>query len=252
MYDDFSTEYDRFVNWPSRLAYEMPFILEKLEEAGARRVLDTACGTGMHAIALAQAGYEAAGADISAGMIARARVNAQAAAVTMDLQQAGFGHLEKTFSPGRFEAVLCLGNSLPHVLSAELVVAALADFAACMKPGGLLVIQNRNFDAIMSGRSRWMEPQTAQEGGTEWLFLRFYDFEPDGMLSFNILTLRRTGQMNWQQSIGTTQLRPLLAEDLKTALEECGFQFPRLYGDMTGAPFDAASSGNLIICARLA
>ena len=48
MYDTFSTDYDRFVNWPSRLAAELPFIESQLEAAGARRVLDAACGTGQH------------------------------------------------------------------------------------------------------------------------------------------------------------------------------------------------------------
>jgi 2-polyprenyl-3-methyl-5-hydroxy-6-metoxy-1,4-benzoquinol methylase len=65
----FSTEYDRFVNWPGRLRLELPFLQTQLRQGGVKRVLDSACGTGMHAIALAQEGFEAAGADISAGMI---------------------------------------------------------------------------------------------------------------------------------------------------------------------------------------
>ena len=68
-YDNFSPDYDRFVSWSGRLAIEMPFLEQKLRETGARRVLDAACGTGMHAIALAQVGFETAGADLSAGMI---------------------------------------------------------------------------------------------------------------------------------------------------------------------------------------
>ena len=62
MYDDFSQDYDRFVDWPGRLAVELPFLEARLKEGGARRVLDAACGTGMHALALAERGYEAAGA----------------------------------------------------------------------------------------------------------------------------------------------------------------------------------------------
>ncbi|MDY7040920.1 MAG: class I SAM-dependent methyltransferase, partial [Chloroflexota bacterium] len=76
LYDPFSSDYDRFVNWKERLAYELPFIERQLTAVGARRVLDAACGTGMHAIALAQRGYEVIGADLSAGMIERARENA--------------------------------------------------------------------------------------------------------------------------------------------------------------------------------
>ena len=60
-YDDFSGDYDRFVNWEERLSAEMPFLLEKLQTAAPEedrpiRVLDAACGTGMHAIALAKSG----------------------------------------------------------------------------------------------------------------------------------------------------------------------------------------------------
>ena len=77
MYDDFSVDYDRFVDWPERLAVEMPFIVEQIGDSA--RVLDAACGTGMHAIALGQQGHEVAGADLSPGMIKRARANAEAA-----------------------------------------------------------------------------------------------------------------------------------------------------------------------------
>jgi len=79
LYDVFSADYDRFVDWPSRLAYELPFIEEQLAAGGARRLLDAACGTGAHAIALAQQSYTVVGADLSAGMIERAQQNASAA-----------------------------------------------------------------------------------------------------------------------------------------------------------------------------
>ena len=251
LYDDFSSDYDRFVDWPGRLAYEMPFLHGQLKDAGARRILDAACGTGMHAIALSQAGFEVAGADFSAGMVARARENAQTAQVPVRFEQAGFGELERNFGQEQFDALLCLGNSLPHALSAEHVTAALADFAACLKPGGLVIIQNRNFDAVMKGRQRWMEPQSAREDGKEWLFLRFYDFEADGRLTFNILTLKREGEEPWSQIAWRTSLRPLLAEDLRSSLTRAGFGMITLYGDMKGQPFEPVTSGNLIACARL-
>ena len=252
MYNAFSSDYDRFVDWPARLAFEMPFLQSQLKEAGATRLLDAACGTGMHAIALAQAGFDVAGADFSLGMIERARTNAQAAQVAVQFEQAGFGELEKVFGAGQFDVVLCLGNSLPHALSSEQVAAALVDFAASLKPGGLVIIQNRNFDAVAANRMRWMEPQAAREGEAEWLFLRFYDFDQDGLITFNIVTLHREGGNAWTQSVHSTRLRPLLADEMRTALNTAGFQSISLYGDMKGMPFDPATSGNLIVCARRA
>lgn len=259
MYDDFSADYDRFVNWEARLAAEMDFIEGWLEEAGARRVLDAACGTGMHAIALAQGGYEVVGADFSAGMIERARENAAGAGADVRFEVAGFGALARALAPtgsaGDFDAVLCLGNSLPHLLTPADLAAALADFAACLRPGGLLLVQNRNFDAMLARRERWMGPQSHRERvdgeDVEWLFLRFYDFEPDGALSFNLLTLRREGAGPWAQQVASTRLRPLLQAELAGALRTAGFDRLDCRGDIQGAPFDPESSPNLIVISRL-
>lgn len=250
LYDTFSTDYDRFVNWTNRLAVEMPFLQSQLKEAGATKVLDAACGTGKHVIALAKAGFTAAGADLSLGMVEHARKNAQSAEMDVRFEQAGFGQLARAFGSGTFDAVLCLGNSLPHLLTQEDLSSALADFANCLKPGGMVLIQNRNFDAVMKNRLRWMEPQAAREGDAEWIFQRFYDFEPNGLLTFNVTTLRRIGNDNWQQSISSAQLRPLLSAEMRPALESAGFELVTFFGDLGGSPFDPASSGNLVIQAQ--
>ena len=56
-------DYDRFVDWEGRLAHELPFFDRLFGQHRVRRLVDTACGTGHHAIALAQRGYQVAGAD---------------------------------------------------------------------------------------------------------------------------------------------------------------------------------------------
>jgi SAM-dependent methyltransferase len=263
-YDSFSDDYDRFVNWNERLAFELPFFTKQLAalqpEAGQAqagqsrlRVLDSACGTGMHAIALARQGYAACGADLSGGMVARSRANAASAGVDTPFFEAGFGQLAETLTSAALlpcDALLCLGNSLPHILSPEVLQASLRDFAACLRPGGLLVIQNRNFDAVLVHRERWMEPQSAREGDGEWLFLRFYDYRPDGCIDFNIVTLKRTGAGSWKQSITTTALYPLRQAELLPALDAAGFTDLTCYGSLNGAPYDPQSSGNLVVTAR--
>lgn len=256
MYDEFSSDYDRFVNWSERLQAEMPFLLGQFQELGGqRRVLDAACGTGMHAISLVESGYNLVGTDLSAGMVAKARLNAGNAGIKVTFLVAGFGELAPALrregllvSP--FDAVICLGNSLPHLLSPQALATALTDFAACLRPGGLLVIQNRNFDAVMAQGQRWMEPQSYREGEREWIFLRFYDFEPLGLLAFNILTLRRDGGGVWQQHIATTRLRPILQGELLQALATAGFSNITSYGSLAGADFNPQSSGNLVVTGR--
>jgi SAM-dependent methyltransferase len=227
----------------------------------------------MHAIELARRGYKVVGADPSVPMIERARENAATAEVKVPFVVTGFGDLaeklalspalsevegvaeEPALSPvegvsGQFDAVLCLGNSLPHALGAEDLGDALTDFAAVLRPGGLLLIQNRNFDAVMGHRERWVEPQAHGEGETEWLFLRFYDFEPDDTLTFNLMTLRREGAGDWSQRVTSTRLWPLRQKELTAAMVEAGFGSIACCGDMAGLPFAPGSSPNLIVTAQ--
>lgn len=250
MYDTFSNAYDRFVNWDERLQVELPFLEDQLKKVKATTVLDSACGTGIHAIALAQKGFASTGADLSAGMITRARLNAQVQGLEIPFHLAGFGELFTSLEQKQFGAVLCLGNSLPHVISLQAIYAALVDFYHCLLPGGVLIIQNRNFDVVLSQKERWMEPQSHQEGAREWLFLRFYDYEPTGLITFNIITLEKQINGSWEQEVVSTQLYPVQHVDLKNALENTGFKPIHFYGNLQGAPFNASQSGNLVVVAK--
>jgi len=265
MYDSISSVYDRFNNWPARLGYELPFLEHLLNPKSLQppqpiRVLDAACGTGKHAIALAQKGYRTAGVDFSQAMISIAQANAAAAGLQIPFLAAGFGDLknaiylqpagEKLAVLFPFEALLCLGNSLPHVLSAESLRQTLADFYACLAPGGKLILQNRNFDAVLRQKNRWMDPQSFEEEDEQWIFIRFYDFEAGGLINFHIMTIHRKTKGAWEQQISSTQLRPLLSDDLQKDLTDCGFSNIRVFVNMAGEPFNRENSPNLIIAAE--
>ncbi len=247
MYDELSVDYDRFVDWPSRLAVELPFIVALLKEHHVANVLDAASGTGMHAIALSRQGFDVTGADLSRGMVEQARANARSAGVWVRLEEAGFGNLSRFFSLGSFDAVLCLGNSLPHVLSRDDLDKTLVDFAACLKPHGVLLVQNRNFDAVIADHARWMEPQSYSEKGAEWVFQRFYDFDPDGLLSFNMITLKHPAGGKWTQDVVTSRMRPIMKFELLLCMHEAGFTHLKSYGDMTGQEYNHEKSPNLVV-----
>ena len=256
-YDDFSQDYDRFVNWGSRLEAEIPFVEARLAELDQPEgvkpsILDAACGTGMHAIELARRGYRAAGADLSRLMVEKSRQNADEAGAEVVFKPAGFIQLAETFEGEEiypFDALICLGNSLPHLTSQEDIRKALVDFGACLRPGGLLILQNRNFDAVMAKRERWIGPQSRHEGDREWLFLRFYDFDADGLITFNIIRLNREDDSPWTQNLSSVRLFPLMQEQLAQLLEESGFTDLRYYGIMDEVAFDPAGSENLVAVA---
>ncbi len=255
MYDALSQTYDRFVDWNSRLAYELPFLEQILDSLPSRAgektaVLDVACGTGMHAIALAQRGYRAVGSDVSQSMIHQARENARQAGVEVRFEVAGFGEQTAQFGEESFDAVFCLGNSLPHLLNETEVLNALKDFYRLLRPQGVVLIQNRNFDRVLQTLQREQEPQSFRQGEQEWIFIRFYDFLEDGLIRFNFLTLFRRGDQDWQQDWQSSLLKPLLATDLSCWIEQAGFSVLRLFGSLAGDAFDATTSPNLVLLAQ--
>jgi SAM-dependent methyltransferase len=247
LYDSLAVDYDRFVNWEGRLAHELPFFLSLFQEHGVRMVLDSACGTGHHALALSRQGYTVSGADLSTGMIDLARENAAAQQVQVSFEVAGLGALVETFGTVSQDAVLCLGNSLPHLLSATAVQQSLADFAGVLRPGGLAILQNRNFDRVWAERDRFMPPQSYRDAAGDWLFVRFYDFHPE-TVTFNMIRLWRT-EGDWQHCVEATELRPIFHDDLASALAAAGFGEVGFYGGYDCTPFDPTQSGDLIAVA---
>jgi hypothetical protein len=179
-------------------------------------------------------------------MVERAQANAAAAGVDARFEVAGFG--EAAALGEKFDAAICLGNSLPHLLTGEAVSAALADFAAVLRPGGLLVLQNRNFDRVWAERERFMGPQSYRDGAGEWLFLRFYDFHEE-TITFNMIRLWRTGE-EWSQSVEATELRPIFRDGLQAALAQAGFGDVTFHGAYNGSAFDPAQSGDLVAVAE--
>jgi SAM-dependent methyltransferase len=242
LYDALAADYDRFVDWQGRLSHELPFFASLFEAHGVQRVLDAACGTGHHAIALAGQGYQVVGGDLSEAMIQRARENASNHRGDLSFVVAGLGGFAAVGET--FDAAICLGNSLPHLLSARAVAETLADFAAVLRPGGLLIIQNRSFDRVWGRRERFMPPQSYRDDSGEWLFVRFYDYHQE-TVDFNMVRLMRSGD-EWAQDVESTQLRPIFRDDLAAALMAAGLGEIACYGSYDGSAFDPDRSGDLI------
>jgi SAM-dependent methyltransferase len=247
-YNRLAKAFDVMTDWQSRLALEMPFLQRNLDQQEAQSVLDTACGTGWHAIALAQRGYRATGCDASPVMIEMARTNAATAKADVPFEVADFNHLDK-FSE-TFDAVLCLGNSLPHLLSQEALVKALQQMRGKLHPGGLLILHNLNYDMRMAKKPRFF----SANGHDRALVWRFADYGPEFITFHTALFERKTEgadqkSVPWSVQVNSTLHRPLLQGDLDQTLDWAGFSGLRHFGGLDGSPFEREKSGDLVIVA---
>jgi len=262
-YDRQAAIYEVMNDWPSRLALELPFIRRALEQVRARTVLDVACGGGHHAIALAREGYTVSGADLSAEMVELARRNAAQAGMSVHFEQAGFADIGARFSQ-TFDAALCLGNSLPHVLTEVEQLASLAAMRDRLRAGGALVLQNLNYDLRWKNRPRFFALNSVTLDGCPVLVWRMADYhdpgtrapglagpcpEP-GLITFHIAAIEQDANGAWQATVKSTLQRPLFSADLTRWLAQVGFENIRLFGGMDISSFDPDSSPDLVMIAQ--
>lgn len=112
-------------------------------------MLDVATGTGFHSVALLSAGFETVSADGSAEMLARAFENGQKRGDhILRVVQADWRWLNRDVH-GEYDAIVCLGNSFTHLFSERDRRKALAEFYAMLKHDGILILDQRNYDAML-------------------------------------------------------------------------------------------------------
>jgi glycine/sarcosine N-methyltransferase len=248
-YDRLAKAFDVMTDWQTRLAQEMPFLQRNLDEHTARTVLDTACGTGWHAITLAQKGYAAAGCDASPAMVERARANAAQAGLEVGFEVAGFASLSRFAE--KFGAVLCLGNSLPHLLSQEELVSALQQMHERLIRSGVLILHNLNYDLRLKKKPRFF----SANGSADTLVWRFADYGPEFITFHTALFQRNASEgggevASWSVQVNSTPQRPLLQQDLDGSLVRAGFTDIRHFGGLDGSAFHREESPDLVIVAE--
>ena len=234
-YDRLARAFDVMTDWPARLAFEMPFIQRTLNQQNARSVLDTACGTGWHAIALAQKGYTTAGCDASPAMIERARTNAAKAGVNVRFETADFQRLD--LFPEKFNAILCLGNSLPHLLSREELLEAFGQIFGRLEHGGVVILHNLNYDLRLKTKPRFADY------GAQFITFHTALFERKN-------PKESTQTPSWSVEVNSTLQRPWLSRELDDALTQVGFGDIRHFGGLDGSAYEKEKSGDLVIVAQ--
>ncbi len=204
--DKYQTEYvqsfvekwDELIDWDARSASEGDFFIEALKARGAKKVLDVATGTGFHSVRLREAGFEVVSADGSAEMLAMAFANGRDRGHVLRTVLADWRWLNRDVH-GKYDAVICLGNSFTHLFSERDRRKALAEFYAALRHDGVLILDQRNYDMILDdgfkskhqyyycGDNVRAEPEHCDDG-----LARFrYSFPDGSQYHLNMFPLRK-------------------------------------------------------------
>lgn len=147
---DFVDYWDDLVGWDKREEAEGGFYQRLMSASGVQTVADVACGTGFHSITLAKSGFDVTAADGSDNMVRKTEENAKNMGVQLQgTTTCDWVKLSRDLGANTFDAVLCLGNSFTHLFEHEARRDALEEFFQVVKPGGVVVIDHRNYDSML-------------------------------------------------------------------------------------------------------
>lgn len=207
-------------------------------EVAATTILDLGCGTGLLTRSLATPGRRVTGIDPSPTMLAFARAQPGAEAVTWVLGDAA------AIAPGAgIDLVVCTGNAIMH-LGPDAFGADAARVAAGLRRGGTLAFETRN-----PGSREWEgwtpeattgERDTALGRIREWLEVTHVDPET-GLVRFDAHNLVLTGASAGQDRVFTSDLWFRSEQQVRAALVRAGFVEVRIDGGWQQQPVTDSS-----------
>lgn len=217
---DFVSRWDDLIGWEGRERSEAGFFHRILSAFGVKDVLDAACGTGFHSVILAKDGFAVTASDGAENMVVKTRENAEEHGVQLaGAEVVDWLNLDKFFGENRFDALICLGNAFTHLQDHETRRDALEAMYKVIRPGGLIIVDHRNYDLILdhgysskhqfyyTGDGVDVRPAMIKRTGVKFL----YSF-PNG-------------------DKHTLQLYPLRQNYMHFLLEDAGFVDIHRYGD---------------------
>jgi len=241
-YDWLSRDYDAMTSFDQRFVRERPFIKLLVDNYGITTALDAGTGTGFHALLLAQLGVQVTAVDISPDMIEALRKRAAGMGLHVDTHVAPFHRLPELVTV-RQDAIFALGNTLAHSASRADLLGTLTAFHSILRPGGVAFVQVLNYRQILATRERVQ--MVRQVGSTQ--FTRWYEYVGD-LIRFHITqTNMESGKELSENSI---ILRPVMDDELREIMVEAGFEDVRLYGGISMAPYDPATSKDCVVLAQ--
>ncbi len=233
--------YDALGANPGRLGREGPFLLGALGRAGGRRVLDTACGTGLHALWLAERGASVRAADLSPGMVAVARARRAHPEV---VYQVGDMRLPP---PGPWDLILCLGNSLSLLPAEGDARLFFQNSAAVLAPEGRLIVQVLNYALPAAAQPRARTAEAVVDGVPVRADKRFTPENGRTRLEIVYTAVRGGAVQTFREE---AVLRHWSRAFLEGAARAAGLAVEACHGGYDGAPFDPARSPDLILTLR--
>lgn len=243
-YNQLAPFYDYMIHWDERLQVEDFFFQHLFREQMTQSILDLGCGTGEHVLHWAEMGLNVTGVDSAKEMIAQARQKAESLDVDVEFLCLPIDQFSSKIEE-KFDMIICIGNTLPHILDPGKLQLLMKNIAGSLNPFGSVVFHLHNYDPILDVQRRDFPVKSREVDGKEYVFMRFYDYHKDKLLFNLVSAVKENG--GWTSKSHSVFHYPWRLPELKDIALEAGFKTVMTYGDFKFNDFNPTESENLIM-----
>lgn len=208
---------------------QLQFVKNQLGQIPGKKVLDIGCATGELSYRLATEGAEVTGIDLNPDLIAQAKSSKNHPG--LKFQVGNMLELTNDFQSESFDAILCFGNTLVHLLSVDRIREMMDGVNQVLKPRGKFLLQLLNYDYILN--EKVVELPLIETENIR--FIRKYRIKQNNpVVDFKTdLVLK-----NEDKSVmNETSLLALRSDELKILLSQAGFKNIELFSNFKEEPF---------------
>ncbi len=248
---DVAVHSDWFKAWFNHPAYLKLYAHRSLEEAEQTiatllkfitltthtpKALDIACGSGRHAVALAENGFQVTANDLSSTLLAEAKKLTESKNLTLTFTQID---MREIAFEEEFDVIVQLFTSFGYFENNDEDKIVLQNVARALKPGGWYVLDFLNEHLVRNT----LQPESRRTLDTLDVFEQRMIF---GERVVKSITLRENGETH--RFIESVRLYS--KEELTAMLTAVGLRLHHYLGDYHGAEFHQETSPRLILIAQ--
>lgn len=240
-YDFLAAEYDAMTDFDGRFKRERPFFTDLVTQYAIGSALDAGCGTGFHAFLLSRLAVRSTAVDYSAKLIARVEDHARALNLQVTAIRSSLSEIP-VMTPGPFDAVICMGNTLVHLRNDEERSEVIEAFFRVLRPGGICVIQILNY--LRDNR----EPIRSQREVNGKRYVRTHTQQGKN-ITFTI-SIEPVNSSAGIPSTHAIQLSPMQDKELCSILTAAGFAVTASFGTISRDIYNPETSPDILVIAQ--
>ncbi|MFH1391592.1 MAG: methyltransferase domain-containing protein [Candidatus Diapherotrites archaeon] len=221
-----------FIDWEARRKGENGFLENTLRENKCTKIFDSTLGDGCDSVHLIKKGFDVTSNEVDSNFLAKAIQNSKNHNVKLKVTEHDWRNVSEHLGINVFDAVLCLGNSIAYLFKKNDRLKSIKEFFRILKPGGILIIDERNHRYLLNNREEILNGNFKYKGKYVYCGKHVKGFPIE--ISDDLFKMKYVDNRNGK--FASLDIYPYKENELENELKNAGFADITLFADYSKTP----------------